>query len=134
LRKLAGKNSRFTSMRVPNNSEELNKMINVETLLQENLKTSQETLKAVKKINRYILWQRILGWTKFFLIMIPLVLAFIYLPGYIRKAYDLYEQVLSPFSKSGGTSPIKNIEGLMEQLQGLSNQINLDQLKEQLKK
>lgn len=110
-------------MRIPNKAPEFEKMSQMEKMVQENLKTSQETLERVKKINKYIFWQKVWGWTRFFIILIPIILAVIYLPGYIRKAYELYQKVLSPFAAGTGGA-IQNIEGLIEQLQGFSNQGN----------
>ncbi len=121
-------------MRVQNTPPEIKKVTSMESLMQENLKATQETLKEVKKVGRYIFWQRVMGWTKFVLILIPLALAVIYLPGYIRKAYDLYRQVLSPFAaQTGGT--LKNLEGLIKQLQGFSNvtsQMNSDKINQDI--
>jgi hypothetical protein len=117
-------------MRVINQPEETKKIENIESLVQENLKLTKELNEKVKKINRYIFWQKVWGFIEFVLIMIPFILAIIYLPPYIKKAYNLYEQIISALPKSSTTNTLQNIEGIIKQLQGISNQFNLEQLKE----
>jgi len=101
-------------------------------MLQENLKTTQEIHKMVKKINRHIFWQRMWGWTKFFLILIPLIFAVIYLPFYIKKGYEIYEQILKSLPGGQGMDTFKNIGGLINQLQDLSGQVTpyIDKIKQ----
>lgn len=111
-------------MRIPNNPQQIEKMDSLESMVRENLKQTQEIMKAVKKINRYIFWQKFWGWTKFFIILIPIILAVIYLPNYIKKGYEIYQSVLSPLKSGGGGASLENIENLIKQLQGLSGQIN----------
>jgi hypothetical protein len=63
-------------------------------LLKENLAISQENLHLTRKIQRYLLWQRIIGWFYFVLIIGPLILAIIYLPPLIKSTINQYQSLL----------------------------------------
>lgn len=86
------------------NNEELGeffeKGLELNDLVRENLKVSQEILSLTKYIKKYIVWQKIFSWIKLFLIVIPIILAFIYLPPFLKD-----------FSAS--------IQGLVESVNGL---------------
>lgn len=66
----------------------------LEGLLQENLKSSATMLKAVQDIKKYIRWQQIWSTFRFFLIIIPIILGFIYLPPLIQDAFQQYKNLL----------------------------------------
>lgn len=112
----------------PKSQKTEGKIEKLESLIQKNTKTAEETLKIVKKIDRYIFLRKVWGMIRFTLVLISFILAFIYLPGYLKKAYEMYQQIVSPFvTSTGGT--MQNFGRLIEQLQGLSEGINLDKLK-----
>ncbi|MCX6794766.1 MAG: hypothetical protein NTY31_02145 [Candidatus Falkowbacteria bacterium] len=67
----------------------------LEELLQDNLKNSAATLQAIKDIKRYIRWQQVWSTCRFFLIVVPLVLGFIYLPPLIKDALQSYKNLFS---------------------------------------
>lgn len=66
----------------------------LEGLLQDNLKSSAEVLKAVNSIKKYIRWQQVWSTLRFFLIAIPIALGFIYLPPLIKDALESYKTFL----------------------------------------
>lgn len=66
----------------------------LEALLLENQKSSVEVLAAVNDIKKYIRWQQIWSTLRFFLIAVPLVLGFIYLPPLIKDALQYYKSLL----------------------------------------
>lgn len=66
----------------------------LEGLLQDNLKSSAEVLKAVNSIKKYIRWQQVWSTLRFFLIAIPIALGFIYLPPLIKDALQSYKTFL----------------------------------------
>ncbi len=86
-------------------------------LLEQNLETTSEVLKLVKKIHRYIVWQRIFGLIYFILIVVPIILALIYLPPLLKQFTASYGELLAPNQKSllnqldslGGQSELKNL-------------------------
>lgn len=66
----------------------------LERLLQDNLKSSAEVLAAVKSIKKYTRWQQLWSTFRFFLIAIPIILGFIYLPPIINDALQTYKSLL----------------------------------------
>jgi hypothetical protein len=74
------------------NTKEGDQMERIENLLKENLEMNQEIRFLVRQINTYVAWQRIFGWLKIFLILIPLIIGFIYLPPLFQ---GLYQQAIS---------------------------------------
>ena len=89
-------------------------------LLKENLETSQETLHAIRKIQRYMFWQRVLGWIYFFLIIGPIIVALIYLPPLLKDAMGKYQNFLLQLETGQTLSP--------EDLQKIVPNMNLDEL------
>lgn len=69
----------------------------MEKLLEENVEMNKEMKVMIRHINTYVAWQRIFGWLKLLLILVPLVIGFIYLPPLFK---DLYQQVISLISSS----------------------------------
>lgn len=63
-------------------------------LIKENLAQSAQIAADIKRIRKYIRWQRFWSFLTFLLIVVPIVLGFIYLPPYIRQVLDLYKSVL----------------------------------------
>jgi hypothetical protein len=64
-------------------------------LLQANLEMTKEIRAMVRHINTYVAWQRLFGWIKFLLILIPLIIGAIYLPPLLK---DYYQQLLQAAS------------------------------------
>lgn len=62
----------------------------IKKLLQENIKYSKEILKLSVKIRRYIFFAQIMTVIKIIIIVVPIILAFIYLPPYLE---DLIEKL-----------------------------------------
>lgn len=63
-------------------------------LLKENLEISQEILRQSQKVQRYMLWQRIIGWFYVALIVGPIILALIYLPPLLKNTIGQYQSLL----------------------------------------
>ena len=72
---------------------------------------------STEKTRRYIMWGRILSLIKILVIVVPIILAVIYLPPYIKKAVAPYKELLQT-SRQG---------------QGVLNNFNLDKLLKQTK-
>jgi len=60
-------------------------------LLKANLEMTKDIRAMVKHINNYVAWQRMFGWLKFLLILIPLIIGVMYLPPLLQ---DYYQQML----------------------------------------
>jgi len=73
------------------NKTELEK---IEELLQETLKSNAEVLKGIRDIKKYMRWEQIWSAFRFFLIAVPIILGFIYLPPLIKDALQYYKGLL----------------------------------------
>lgn len=79
--------------------EEKDKNNGLEELLRQNLELGQETLKIVKYIKRYVIWQRIFGILKFLFIVVPIILAIIYLPPMLKDLQESYKTLGADLSQ-----------------------------------
>lgn len=70
------------------NDEELKKLI------KRNLDLTQEIRDMVKSIKGYVIWQRVFGFLKLLIILIPIILGIIYLPPIIEEALGQYGEIL----------------------------------------
>jgi len=66
----------------------------IKEVLKKNLELTQDTHRMVKKINKFIIWQQVIGVIKILLIIVPLVAGFIYLPGLLKNAFEPYKELL----------------------------------------
>ena len=67
----------------------------LKALLEENLAMTKEVRAMVRHINVYVAWQRIFGWLKLFLILIPVIIGIIYLPPIITDAYQSFMKLVT---------------------------------------
>lgn len=67
-------------------------------LLARNLKVSEEILDLSRYIKRYIKWQKIMGWVKLLLIVVPVVWGLLYLPALLKDSLSSYglESIINP--------------------------------------
>ncbi len=68
-------------------------------LLRANLEMTKEIHAMVRHINSYVAWQRVFGWLKFLLLLIPLIIGVIYLPPLLR---DYYQQMIQLMAGGAG--------------------------------
>lgn len=73
----------------------------LQALLQENLEMTKEIRVMVRQINVYVAWQRIFGWLKILLIVIPVILGIIYLPPIFSDAYHNLLQLIPSSVNTG---------------------------------
>ena len=66
----------------------------IKEVLKKNLELTQDIHRMVKKINKFIIWQQVIGVIKILLIIVPLVAGFIYLPGLLKNALEPYKELL----------------------------------------
>lgn len=76
------------------------------TLLEENLKLSRETHEMVKKVRRYMAIQRAVSLFYLLLIIVPVILAILYLPPFIRPMFEQYQSLMQMFSSSPSADDI----------------------------
>ena len=100
----------------------------MEKLLEENLRLTNEIYKMTKKINSFVVWSRIFGFLKALVFVAPIVLGIIYfkpLLSLMGQAFAPYKELLnmtdSPDIKNqvmqSGASP-SSIEELLNSLKG----------------
>jgi hypothetical protein len=63
-------------------------------LLEKNLKWSQIIYEQNRRIHGKLVWSAVADWLRVFLILIPLVLALIYLPPIVGNIWSQYEDLL----------------------------------------
>ncbi len=80
-----------TPVQMPESSDDIT------TLLKANLEMTRDIRAMVKHINNYVAWQRMFGWLKFLLILVPLIIGVMYLPPLLQ---DYYQQMLEVFSSN----------------------------------
>ncbi len=66
----------------------------IKELIEKNLKLTEEVHEIAVYIKKYIFWQKIFGFLKLFLIIIPLVISIIYLPPLLGQVFDQYKTIL----------------------------------------
>jgi len=85
-------------MKIENNNELKNEMSamreEMKELLDKNISLSEDLLVLTKKINHYVVWERIFGVLKIFIFVIPLILSMIYLPTILKNAFAPYKELL----------------------------------------
>ena len=64
-------------------------------LLKQNLLVSQEVERLTKRIHSYIVFSQIMWWVKLVLFLVPVIMAFVYLPPFMRGLVEAYNQLLS---------------------------------------
>jgi hypothetical protein len=69
-------------------------MEELKSLIARNLRETEEVKQAVKKIQRYILWQQIFGWIKLIIIVVPIILAIIYAMPLFKQAIGAYQSLM----------------------------------------
>ena len=62
----------------------------IKKLLQQNQELNEQILKSNKKIEKYILWMKIMNITKFVLIFVPLLLGFWLVSPYLKQAQSAF--------------------------------------------
>lgn len=64
-------------------------------LLKSNLEMTKEIRAMVRHINNYVAWQRVFGWIKVLLIIIPLIIGVLYLPPLLKDMFNQYTSLLN---------------------------------------
>ena len=80
------------------NKRTLNQEDKIIQLLNENLRVSRQILELSRKTQRWIFWQKVKAIVYFILIVVPLILAAIYLPPILRQALEQYQELLGTFT------------------------------------
>ncbi len=98
--------------------------------LKENQEKLDEMYHLLRKINRHLVWQQVMGWVKVLLIVVPLLLAYWYLAPYLTSAFSVYKNLLGGGSATSQAIDLNKIDPQL--LQQLSPEM-LEQLQQSLK-
>jgi hypothetical protein len=94
-------------------------------LMEKNLKWSQIIYEQNRKINNKLLWSAAANWLRLLVIVVPIILAFIFLPPLLKNVWSQYGDLL-------GKAPVSNSK--QNSLENLLKLFNLDPAQqEQLK-
>jgi len=102
---------------IEDKKEEINKPIadaTTKELLEKNLKWSQIIYEQNRKINNKLLWLAIGNWIKVFLILIPLILAVLFLAPIVRNFSSLYSNLLLGNTLDTKTNTDYSLEQIMK--------------------
>lgn len=100
-------------------------------LLEKNLKWSQIIYEQNRRINRKMFWYAFAGWLRLLVIVVPLVLAVVFLPPFIRQAWEQYQGLIGQVSSAPGDISPSSLEKLLKLLP--INSAQQEQLKTILK-
>src|SRR3989344_1464899 len=70
-------------------------------LIEKNLKWSQIIYEQNRKINNKLLWSAVANWLRLLVIVVPIILAFIFLPPLLKKAWSQYGDLLGNAPTTG---------------------------------
>ena len=73
----------------------------IKVLLQENLKQSKEIHEIVLKTKKYLFWAQVIGWLKFVVIVVPVVIAIFYAIPFLRSAMEVYKNLMANLGTTG---------------------------------
>ena len=70
----------------------------LQEVIKKNVELSQEILKISKYIKRYVFWQKIFNYFKLALIVIPIALAILYLPPFLKEISGSFQFIFESLS------------------------------------
>ena len=94
----------------------------IKELLEENIKLSKAILSSAEKTRKYMRWTQVMSFLRILIIVIPLVLAILYIPPFLNKLSETFGQLY------GGEQ--FNIINQLKNPSGIN--ANLDQIKKLL--
>lgn len=97
--------------------------LDIKELLEENIKLSKDILRSTEKTRKYMRWMQVMSFLRVLIIVIPLVLAILYIPPFLSSLSDT-------FGKLYGGEQFNILEQLKNPAGGAN--LNLDQIKKLL--
>lgn len=94
----------------------------IKVLMEKNLKWSQILYEQNRKINRQIFWYNLSGWLKTLIILVPLVLAIIYVPPFFRGIINKYGSFLGIDTTQTQSIPNQELDQILNSLNLNSSQ------------
>ena len=68
----------------------------LKALVEKNIEISQEILGLAKYFKKYIFWRKVFTYLRIILILVPLIIAFVYLPPFLRDLLKSFQALISP--------------------------------------
>ncbi len=68
----------------------------IKGLLKQNLEYTKQALEQQEKTKRYIIWLKIVNLIKLLVILVPIILALLYLPPVLRDFFEKYKELFGP--------------------------------------
>lgn len=87
----------------------------LQKILAENNQVLQENNQLLRRIRRQMLTTQILGWLKILIIVVPLILAYVYLKPYYKDTIKLYSELLGGTTPSGRNNLLQELQGIISQ-------------------
>lgn len=129
IRSLVEENLRYTkSLHQSNKISPAQSQQQLPKLLQENLRISKDLQIMMRKVNHWIVWQRVWGLLKILIIVIPIILGAIYLPPLLKKISQPYQEIFQNFGIGQPVVPSGNADGINQ----LLNKVNSGEIEIQL--
>ncbi len=75
----------------------------------------QKIYESTEKTRKYIMWGRVLSFIKILIIIIPIILAIIYLPPLIKNAVQPYQELLETSNQGKNILQNFNLNDLLKQ-------------------
>ncbi|MBI4427136.1 MAG: hypothetical protein HY569_01465 [Candidatus Magasanikbacteria bacterium] len=94
-------------------------------LIEKNIKWSQVIYEQNKGIKRRLTWMVVGGYLRLLIVVVPLILAFIYLPPILKDLFAQYSNLLGGFSGAA--------KGGQLDIGGILNQVSPDQIQQIMK-
>lgn len=91
-------------------------------LLEENLKLTREVHQQVRKIRKYLAWQRAISMLYFMMLIAPLILAIIYLPPILRPVWEQAQPLIGALPNGSSSAGFLERLGLPANFQTSSDQ------------
>jgi len=86
-------------------------------LLEKNLKWSQIIYEQNRRINRKLVWSAAASWLRLLIILVPLVLAILFLPPFVQSVWNKYGGILGTTAKNTVSNPTaSSLDQLLEML------------------
>ena len=79
-----------------------NELKKIEQIVQQNLSLTREILESVEKTRKYIFWLRVFGIIKLVVIVLPIILAIIFLPPLISQVFQQYTDIFGQIQQLKG--------------------------------
>lgn len=89
---------------------------NLEEMLKKNLELTQEIHAMTKKIKGYITFQKFMTFFYLFLIVAPIALSLMYLPGMIGPLLNNYSEMLGPVGEISSDKDFKALSPVVQQI------------------